>query len=61
MEVPLEVVVLREERRPKSGVNTDQGSQFTARDYTGRLEEAGIAVNRDGRGRALDNAFVERL
>ena len=41
--------------------NTDQGSQFTALDYTGRLEEAGIAVSRDGRGRALDNVFVERL
>jgi putative transposase len=32
--------------------NTDQGSQFTAQEYTGRLEEAGIAVSRDGRGRA---------
>jgi putative transposase len=41
--------------------NTDPGSQFTAREYTGRLEEAGIAVSRDGRGRALDNVFVERL
>jgi putative transposase len=41
--------------------NTDQGSQFTAREYTDRLEEAGIAVSRDGRGRALDNVFVERL
>jgi len=41
--------------------NTDQGSQFTARDYTSRLEEAGIAVSQDGRGRALDNVFVERL
>jgi len=41
--------------------NTDLGSQFTARKYTGRLEEAGIAVSRDGRGRALDNVFVERL
>jgi putative transposase len=41
--------------------NTDQGSQFTSRDYTGRLEEAGVAVNRDGRGRAPDNVFVERL
>jgi putative transposase len=41
--------------------NTDQGAQFTAQDYTGRLEEAGIAVSRDGRGRALDNVFVERL
>jgi putative transposase len=41
--------------------NTDQGSQFTAQVYTGRLEEAGIAVSRDGRGRALENVFVERL
>jgi len=40
--------------------NTDLGSQFTAQEYTGRLEEAGIAVSRDGRGRALDNVFVER-
>ncbi len=36
-------------------VNTDQGSQFTVWDSTSRLEEAGIAVSRDGRGRALDN------
>jgi putative transposase len=41
--------------------NTDRGSQFTAQEYTGRLEEAGIAVSQDGRGRALDNVFVERL
>jgi putative transposase len=41
--------------------NTDQGSQFTSREYTGRLEEAGVAVSRDGRRRALDNVFVERL
>src|SRR5262249_13480945 len=41
--------------------NTDQGSQFTAQEYTDHLEEAGIAVSRDGRGRALDNVFVERL
>src|SRR5262245_29375335 len=41
--------------------NTDQGSQFTSHEYTGRLEEAGVAVSRDGRGRALDNVFVERL
>ncbi len=41
--------------------NTDQGSQFTARAFTGRLEEAGVAVSMDGRGRALDNVFVERL
>jgi putative transposase len=41
--------------------NTDLGSQFTSREYTGRLEEAGVAVSRDGRGLALDNVFVERL
>jgi putative transposase len=40
---------------------TDPGSQFTSREYTGRLEGAGVAVSRDGRGRALDNVFVERL
>jgi putative transposase len=41
--------------------NTDQGSQFTSRAFTGRLEQAGIAISMDGRGRALDNVFIERL
>ena len=41
--------------------NTDQGVQFTAEEFTGRLESAGVAVSMDGRGRALDNVFVERL
>ena len=41
--------------------NTDQGCQFTARSFTSRLEGAGVAISMDGRGRALDNAFVERL
>jgi len=41
--------------------NTDQGSQFTSEAFTGRLSEAGIAISMDGRGRALDNVFVERL
>ncbi len=41
--------------------NTDQGVQFTAEVFTGRLERAGVAVSMDGRGRALDNVFVERL
>jgi putative transposase len=41
--------------------NTDQGVQFTAAAFTGRLEKAGVAVSMDGRGRALDNVFVERL
>jgi putative transposase len=41
--------------------NTDQGVQFTTTAFTGRLESAGVAVSMDGRGRALDNVFVERL
>jgi len=41
--------------------NTDQGSQFTSREFTGRLESASIAISMDGRGRALDNVFIERL
>jgi putative transposase len=41
--------------------NTDQGSQFTAEGWTGRLERAGVKVSMDGRGRCLDNVFVERL
>ena len=41
--------------------NSDQGSQFTAASFTDRLQEAGVAISMDGRGRALDNVFVERL
>ena len=41
--------------------NTDQGAQFTATGFTSRLIESGVAVSMDGRGRALDNVFVERL
>jgi putative transposase len=41
--------------------NTDQGVQFTAERFTGRLEGAGVQVSMDGRGRAADNVFVERL
>jgi putative transposase len=41
--------------------NTDQGSQFTSTAFTSRLQERGIAISMDGRGRALDNAFIERL
>jgi putative transposase len=41
--------------------DTDQGVQFTALDFTSRLEEVGIRISMDGRGRALDNVFVERL
>jgi putative transposase len=41
--------------------NTDQGVQFTAQAWTSRLESAGVAVSMDGKGRCLDNVFVERL
>jgi putative transposase len=41
--------------------NTDQGVQFTAASYTQRLEAAGAKVSMDGKGRCLDNVFVERL
>ena len=41
--------------------NSDQGTQFTSEAFTGRLLQAGCKVSRDGRGRALDNIFVERL
>jgi putative transposase len=41
--------------------NTDQGAQFTSPAFTGRLAAAGVRISMDGRGRALDNVFVERL
>lgn len=41
--------------------NTDQGVQFTSQAFTGVLLREGVAISMDGRGRALDNIFVERL
>lgn len=41
--------------------NTDQGSQFTSKEFTGRLQESNIKISMDGRGRVFDNIFVERL
>lgn len=41
--------------------NTDQGAQFTSRDFTQRLLSASIAISMDGQGRAFDNVFIERL
>ena len=41
--------------------NSDQGSQFTSADFTGVLNREGIKISMDGRGRAFDNIFVERL
>ena len=41
--------------------NTDQGSQFTSEDFTSVLKDSGIKISMDGKGRWVDNVFVERL
>ena len=41
--------------------NTDQGSQFTSEGFTGALLSRGVAISMDGRGRWMDNVFIERL
>ena len=41
--------------------NTDQGSQFTSEEWTGELSRLGIAISMDGKGRWMDNLFIERL
>ena len=41
--------------------NSDQGSQFTSEKFTGELAEREIAISMDGRGRCMDNIFIERL
>jgi len=41
--------------------NTDQGCQFTSAEWTGRLKELGVKISMDGRGRWMDNVFIERL
>ena len=41
--------------------NTDQGSQFTSNEFTGTLKRHGVAISMDGKGRCMDNIFVERL
>ena len=41
--------------------NTDQGSQFTSPRFTGVLQRAGVRISMDGRGRWMDNVFIERL
>ena len=41
--------------------NTDQGSQFTSEAFTGLLEQHGVRVSMDGKGRYTDNLFIERL
>ena len=47
---------------PKPDIfNTDQGAQFTGNSFTGVLKTHGIQISMDGKGRALDNIFIERL
>ncbi len=41
--------------------NTDQGSQFTSKNFTGELKEHDVKISMDGRGRCQDNIFIERL
>ena len=55
-------VLKRALKKGRPGIfNTDQGSQFTSEEFTQTLTKAGIRISMDGRGRALDNAFIERL
>ena len=46
---------------PPEIFNSDQGSQFTSVDFTDVLKEAGICISMDGKGRWMDNVFIERL
>jgi len=46
---------------PPEIFNTDQGAQFTTRDFTGVLEQHGVRISMDGKGRWIDNVFIERF
>lgn len=46
---------------PAEIMNTDQGSQYTSFAWTDRLRRSGVRISMDGRGRFLDNIFIERL
>ena len=63
MDVPFCVEVLEQALRQGQPemFNTDQGAQFTSQAFTARLKAGGVRISMDGRGRALDNVFVERL
>jgi len=50
-----------QDNEPPEIFNSDQGCQFTSKAFTGRLKQSGIKISMDGRGRALDNVFIERL
>jgi putative transposase len=57
----LEAALSHQGGRKPEVFNTDQGVQFTAQAFTGRLLREGVKVSMDGKGRCLDNVFVERL
>ena len=63
MDVPFCVEALEQALRQGQPeiFNTDQGAQFTSQAFTARLQAGGVRISMDGRGRALDNVFVERL
>ena len=46
---------------PPQIFNTDQGAQFTSTEFTDTLKSAGVTISMDGKGRAMDNIFIERL
>ena len=66
MDVSLCLTALTRALKAAGGVlpeifNTDQGSQFTSQEWVGVLQEKGIAISMDGKGRWMDNVFIERL
>lgn len=52
---------LRSTARVPEIFNTDQGCQFTSAEWTGRLSDLGVKISMDGKGRWMDNVFIERL
>ena len=52
---------LKSGNRPPRILNTDQGAQFTSEEFVGAVEEAAVRVSMDGKGRWMDNRFIERL
>jgi putative transposase len=56
-----EVVLAALEKGKPDIFNTDQGAQYTSTEFTKMLKEAGILISMDGRGRCLDNVWIERL
>lgn len=63
LEMPFVLTATRTALRQATPViwNSDQGSHFTSPQYTGLLRDAEVQISMDGRGRALDNIFTERL